>query len=846
MNRGQFGLALRLARRELRVGLRGFRIFLACLVLGVAVIAGIGTLSAAIDRGLAENGRALLGGDIELRLVQGEAGPGQIERLRGLGPLSEIRQMRAMARLTSGAEDRTLVELKAVDGAYPLVGALALDPALAPAEAFAMRDGMAGAVADDVLLARLHARVGDTVAVGDARFQIRALIRDEPDRATEAFSLGPRLMIGLDSLAATGLLQQGSLVNTAYRLALPATAAPRDVAKGLEADFPDAGWRVRTRDRATPGISQFVDRMGQFLTLVGLTALVVGGVGIGSAVRAHMASRTRTIAILKSLGAPADLVFAVFMIQVLLVALLGIAIGLLVGLALPFAVQGLLAELLPVPASLGLYPLPLLLAAAFGLITATLFALWPLARAREVPAAHLFRDTIAPDRVRVKRRYLVAAALLVAALVALALLTSAEVSFGLWFILGTLAVFALLRGAGRLVALIAARLPRLSAPGPRLAIGNLYRPGSATASVVLSLGLGLTLLVGVALVQRNMEDQVGRRLPTAAPAFFFVDIQKDQIDAFTRLVEAIPGTADLQEVPSMRGRISKIKGIPADDYPVKPDGRWALRGDRGVTYAAAPPEGSRLVAGDWWPADYGGPPLLSFDARLAEAMDLKVGDTLTVNLLGRDFEAKIANLREIDYTTLTINFAMVYSPGLLEAAPHGYLATVRATPAAEPEVFRAVTDLFPNVSVIRVKEALETADALLRQLSLAVSVTASVTLVAGLLVLAGALAAGHRQRLYDAVILKTLGASRRQVLGAFALEYAILGGATALVALGAGTAAAYGFVTGILKADFVFDTGTALLAALAGVALAVLLGLAGTWGALASRPAPVLRALASE
>lgn len=842
---GGTALAFRLARRELRTGLKGFRIFLACLVLGVAAIAGIGTLSAAIERGLAENGRALLGGDMELRLVQREAGAAELARLQALGQLSTVRQMRAMARLTTGAEGRTLVELKAVDGAYPLIGSLALQPALGPVEAFAVRDGLPGAVADDILLTRIGAGIGDIVAIGDARFIIRAVIADEPDRAAEAFALGPRVMIGLDALPATGLLQQGSLVNTAYRLSLPPGTAPRAIGKVLEAEFPDAGWRIRYRDDAAPGIRQFVDRMGQFLTLIGLTTLVVGGVGIGSAVRAHMATRTRTIAILKSLGAPAGLIFRMFLFQVLTIALLGIAIGLGVGLGLPVALGGLLAEQLPVPASFGFYPLPLLRAAGFGLITATLFALWPLARAREVPAAHLFRDQVAPDRVRLRKRYLAATAVLIAGLVGLALFSSAEVSFGLWFILGTLVVFGVLRLAGRGVAALAARLPRPASPGARLALGNLHRPGAATASVVLSLGLGLTLLVGVALVQRNMEDQVARRLPTAAPSFFFVDIQKDQIGDFTRLVEAQAGTSNLLEVPSMRGRISKIKGVPADDYPVKPDGRWALRGDRGVTYAATPPEGSKIVAGDWWPADYRGPPLLSFDARLAEAMDLKVGDSLTVNLLGRDFEAKIANLRVIDYTTLTINFAMVYSPGLLEAAPHGYLATVRATAEAEPAVFRAVTDRFPNISVIRVKEALETADGLLRQLSLAVTVTASVTLVAGLLVLAGALAAGHRQRLYDAVILKTLGASRRQVLGAFALEYAILGGATAVVALGAGTLAAYGFVTGILQADFVFDAPVALLAAAAGVILSVLLGLAGTWGALASRPAPVLRDLAA-
>ncbi|WP_233559983.1 ABC transporter permease [Oleomonas cavernae] len=564
-------------------------------------------------------------------------------------------------------------------------------------------------------------------------------------------------MIALADLPATGLLQPGAQVNTAYRLILNQGMLPRAFIRATERAFPDAGWRVRHRDNAATGIRQFVDRLGQFLTLVGLTALVVGGVGVGSAVRAHMATKTRTIAILKSMGAPAGLVFATFLIQVLLLAALGVVMGLVIGTGLPFLLADVLGDQLPLPASISIYPTPLLSAAAFGLVTALVFALWPLARAREVPAAHLFRDLVAPDRIWPRPTYIVALAVLVALLVALALFTANEISFGLYFVLGTLAVFGVMRGAGILVAWIAAALPRPRRPGPRLALGNLHRPGAATGSVVLSLGLGLTLLVAIALVERNLEAQITQRLPDEAPAFFFVDIQPDQLAQFTSLIQAVPGSADLRTVPSMRGRIARIKGVAADEYPVKPEGRWALRGDRGVTYSATAPEGSTIVAGEWWPADYKGPPLLSFDTELANAMGLVVGDKITVNLLGRDIEATIANLRRIEWTSLSINFAMVFAPGTLEGAPHSYLATVRATPAAEPIVFKAVTDRFANISVIRMKEALETIDGMLRQLGLAIEATASVTLVAGLLVLAGALAAGHRQRLYDAVILKTLG-----------------------------------------------------------------------------------------
>jgi putative ABC transport system permease protein len=836
-----FGLALRLARRELRHGLQGFVIFLACLVLGVAAIAGVGSLSAAVGEGLSRDGQALLGGDMEFRLTQRAANAEELAWLQARGAVAETFQMRAMAKGDPSGK-RTLVELKAVDDLYPLYGRIELAPEGALATAFGPSDGLPGAVVERQLLGRLGVAVGDRLVIGDATFRIAAAIAREPDKGTEAFALGPRVMIAKGALAATGLVQPGTIMQVAYRLKLAQGVDPGAIAAAAKADLPDAGWRIRDRANGAPGVRQFVDRMTMFLTLTGLTALVVGGVGVGNAVRGHLSAKTETIATLKCLGAPGGLVFQVYLLQVLALAGLGIVLGLMLGLVVPPVLAWALADTLPVPAIVGIYPGPLALAAAFGLLVALAFAVWPLARAREVPAAGLFRHLVAPARRWPRPAYVVLTGLALAALVALAIATAEDRRLAAWFVAGAAGAFVALRLTAHGVIATVRRLPRPRRPGLRLALANLHRPGAETPAVVLSLGLGLTLLVVIALVQGNLSRQVEQRLPAQAPAFFVVDVQPDQLADLQATVAAVPGAGEVQMVPSLRGRIARVKGMDAEKWPIAPEGRWALRGDRGLTYAATQPKGSTVEAGEWWPADYRGPPLISFDAEVAKAMGIGVGDTLTLNVLGREIEARIANLRRIDWTTLGINFTIVFAPGTLEAAPHTFLGTIHARdPKAEAAIFDAVTERFPNISVIAMKEALATVDQILGNIAMAIGATASVTLLAGVLVLAGAMAAGHRHRVYDAVVLKVLGATRADVLKAYLIEYALLGLAAAVVAALIGGFAAWILVTRVMEAEWAMMPGRLGLTVLGSMALTVLLGLAGTWRALGRRAAPVLR-----
>jgi putative ABC transport system permease protein len=833
-------LALRFALRELRGGLRGFRLFVACLSLGVAVIAGIGTLSSSIVTGLERDGRSLLGGDIEYRLTHRGATPEERDFLLRQGAVSETVQMRGMAH-SLRSDQRTLIELKAADAAYPLYGGVSLEQSGQLADVLAVKDGLPGAAVDPQALIRLEAAVGDRLTIGEQEFEIRAVIAREPDRATEGLTLGPRVMIALDALDATRLVQPGTLAYWHYRVKLrPDLTAPQAQASAQK-DHAASGWRIRDWKEGSPGVRRFLDRSALFLVLVGLTALLIGGVGVANAVHAHLDGKTPTIATLKSLGATTGLIFRVYLWQTLLLAAFGILLGIAIGAAIPNMAAGALAEILPLPLVPGLYWQPLAMAAAYGLLVALAFTIWPLARAADIRPAALYRDLVAPGSQLPRPVYVVTTLLLFAALAALAVFGTDERRFATAFVVSAIVAFVLFRLIAAGVAMLARRIRPPRAVRLKLALASLHRPGAATAALLLSLGVSLTLLVAIALVESNLHAQVEERLPDEAPAFFFVDIQPAQMDEFRAVVNATPGARDLETVPNLRGRIAAVKGVPAEQVEVAAEQRWVLQGDRGLTYARDLPAGSSLLQGQWWKPDYDGPPLVSIEEKAAQGLNVGVGDRLTVNVLGRDIEAEIASIRRLDWSSFGINFVLVFSPGLLERAPHTFLATVKAQPAAETALFRNITRQFPNISVVRMKDVLTELNAIVEKLGSAVRGAAGVTLIAGLIVLAGALAAEHRRRLKEGAILKALGATRRDIITAHLIEYGSVGLIGALLAFGLGWLAAWGMVAGMMNASFYFAPGIAAATALGGVAATLLLGLAGAWQALAAKPAPLLR-----
>jgi putative ABC transport system permease protein len=793
-------------------------------------------------------GQSILGGDIGFELVQREATPEELAQIKAVGKLSQSIGLRSMARLPDGS-DQNLVELKAVDNAYPLYGAVKTLSNKPVSELLGNSNGTFGALGQQILFDRLGLKPGDRLAIGDLTVELRDVLVSEPDALSEGFGFAPRLMISTEAMPATGLIRTGSLAEFGYKVRLdnpPDAAGMRAMQERLREELRSDGFRIRTSANAAPALSDSIERFSQFLALVGLCALLVGGVGVANAVQAHLDAKRPVIATLKSLGAGHGLVASVYLIQTMLASAIGVAMGLMLAAAIPPLASSAIARFLPIQLDGSLQPGALALAALFGLMTTLAFSLIPLGRTRSVTPQLLFRDATAETHGKVPPAWRFAAIAVMAAVAALAIFTSVQPWMALYLLIGALLSFLVLGVVAGFVSRLAAASPRLKSTAARLAIGNMHRPGAITRPVVISLGLGLTLLTAISLIDTNLRSQISGRIAGNAPDFFFLDIQSREIDQFkTVLAEASPqGT--VTTVPMLRGRITALKGIKIEDYKVPPEATWVTRGDRGITYAAALPSNSKLSAGEWWPEDYSGDPLVSFSAEEAGELGLTVGDTVSVNVLGRDFTATIANLRDVEWRSMSINFVMVFSPSMFKGAPHAWLATLadpQADATQEAGVLNQVTRAFPAITSVRVKDALNIASSFIEQFSLAIRVAASVALVTSVLVLAGALAAGNRNRLHDAVVLKMLGATRGTLVGAYALEYLLIGLATAVFAILAGSVAAWFVVDYMMNLTFAPEPLVAAVTIAISLVVTIGFGLAGTWRLLGQKPAPVLRDL---
>jgi putative ABC transport system permease protein len=469
-----------------------------------------------------------------------------------------------------------------------------------------------------------------------------------------------------------------------------------------------------------------------------------------------------------------------------------------------------------------------------------------LARIHDVPVAALFRDTVSEERRRPRLPYLIGMAAVIALLIAVVIALAYDKRIAAIFVAASVVVFALLRVLAAGLMAVAQRLPRPRGTMLRLAISNIHRPGALTPSVVLSLGLGLAVLVTITQIDGNLRRQFMAALPDHAPSFYFIDIPSTDATRFDAFLKQQAPNATVEDVPMLRGRITAARGVKAEDLKPAHDAEWVLQSDRGLTYTATVPRGSKVVEGTWWAPDYSGPPLVSFEKKLADGLGLKIGDEVVVNVLGRNISATISNLRSVDWQSLGINFVLVFSPNAFRGAPHTHIATLTPTTTSADEdarIVKAVAGAFPMVTSVRVREALQTIGTVVTNLVLAIRGASAITLLAAILVLGGALAAGHRHRVYDAVILKTLGATRARLLAAYALEYLMIGIATAAFGVLAGSVAAWLIITRLMTLSFVWQAGNAAAVVAAALAVTVGLGLAGTLSALNRKPASVLRGL---
>ena len=832
-------LPLRFALRELRSGVRGFRVFLACLALGVAALAAAGSTAEAFRQGLASQSRTILGGDISAS-VEGRRFTGaERAAFARLGRTTDTLHVRAMAQGPDG--ERRLAEVRGVDGAFPLAGAVKLTAAPSLEQALQPVGGAPGAAVDPALLDRLHLRLGQPFLIGETRFVARAALVSEPDALSRGFSLGAPVLVRRSDLQAAGLVEADALFGETVRIALRPGVTLVQALAALKPAV-SAGVRVKSRDNATAGLGRLIDQLQFFLGFIGLAALLAGGLGVSTAVTAYLETRKTSIAVMKALGASGATVRDVYLIQVGALALLGVCIGLAVGAASPFVLGWIARDRLPIPVLFALYPAPLLSAGAFGMLAAAAFSLEPLARARATPPAALFRrDLSGRSGFGIERAGQAVAAL---GLAALTVLMAPTLIVAAAMMAAVALAFALLLAIGRAATAFAARLRGLASGPARLGLANLGGPGSAARTATPAIGLGVGLLAAILLIQSSLIGEVRDVAPQSAPSLILTQIAPEAGAKVDAIVAAAMGalTPDrYRRTPFATGRIVGIKGAPVQLARIAPAQRWAFDQDIGLTTLAAPPPDADVITGRWWPRDYAGPPLAMLDSDVAKAAGLKAGDALTVSVLGRDLDAHIAGLRKVDVGKFGASFALVLDPAALAGAELRQIVIARTPPRADEVILRALGAALPDVNVISVREQLQAVAKVFDQLAWAVRGAAAVAALAGVLVLVGAIAATSQARAREAAILKVLGASRVQILSAYLLEYGLVGLIAGAAGVLIGAASAWPVVVEVFHLRWSPD-----LLGLAGLLLAATMvcggaGLAGALAALARRPAPILR-----
>ena len=822
--------------RELRHGLGGFGVFLGCLVLGVFAITGVGTFSESARQGLLQDARSIMGGDMEVMLTSRVMRPEQEAFFASYGDLSRIAETRTMAR--AGGRS-VLVEVKGVDQAYPLYGSLRTVSGRDAQTVFAGNQDLPGAVVDRLLLDRLHLGVGDVMTLGTQSFRVGGILALEPDRVVQAFALGPRVMVGLEGLSMSGLTGPGSLIRYRYRVRLMDND-PLAVIHAAKKRFPDAGWALRDFSRAAPNVRRLLERLDINLTLIGLAALLVGGLGISGAVRGYLEPRLERIAVMKCLGGTGPVLLGAYLLQILILGGLGSFAGMVLGGMVPSVATFFWGDMLPVHVRAGVYLTPMLRAGLFGICITLAFSTGPLVRAIEISPAALFRGYVNDQKGGgLPARILPACFFILLILLVFAFAGNVKLAAG--FVFGTTGCFILFRLAAGGLKAVARNVPRIPNPCIRLGLGQIVRPGAPTTSLVFALGLGLTCLVAVGLVNVNLTRALTRDITLQTPSFFFMDVMPPEVEGFTAMVEEIAGPGSLDRSPVIRGRIMKIAGRDVAQAHVSPEVDWAVRGDRMLTYAAEMPRNTMLARGEWWPMDYSGPARISLTSDLARGFGVDLGDTLTINVLGRNITATIANIRDVDWTTLAMQFAIIFAPGVLDTAPQTTLATVRANAQDEAAIFERVSERFPSVAIIRVKEVLDTVGALFSNMAAVFQGVSGIALLSGFLVLAGAFSADQHRRIYDAVVYKVCGATRRDILLALITEFAVIGIGTGIISCLTGALAAWAVIEGFMRMRFELDPFLAVITVVSGTVLALFFGLAGTVRALGKKPAPYLR-----
>lgn len=844
---------LALAWREARGSQRRGLLIALAIAIGVAALVAINSFTANVRDAVQRESRALLGADLSV----GSAGPWSAAAEAVVAELAAAARPAELARVLSfgamalrpGGETTRLAQVLAVDPGYPWYGTIVTEPA----GEYERLAATGGAIADPSLAAMLGARVGDEIALGEARFVLRATIADAPGDVSLRSAIGPRVYIPRARAAETGLLTQGSRARHEGYLKLPRGTDADALAKRFRPRLSAERMAVRTVAEDQRQLGETLTRFGNFLGLVALVALLLGGLGVASAVHVFVKRRMLTIAVLRCLGASSRTVVAAYLLQALALGLLGSLAGAALGAAVQLALPRLTRGLLPVDAVWSVSWPDVLLGTLVGVWVAVAFSLVPLAGVRRVSPLAVLRRDLADEPRRRDAARLAALGLVAASLAALAVIQAGRAGQGLAFALGAAAAIALLwLAALGLVRGLRRFFPRRLPYVYRQGLANLYRPANQTLLVVLALGFGAFLLATLLLVQHNLLRELRVDRGASRPNLVFFDVQPDQQDDLrTRVREAGPLTSPV--VPIVPMRIQSLEGRSAsellaiEDDAKRPE-RWALRREYRSSYRDHKSASERVVEGSWWkPGEWKGrhgeTVPMAMDAGLARELKLGLGDEVVWDVQGVSVRSRVACLREVEWARFEPNFFVVFPEGPLDDAPQSYVLLARVEDALRrARLQREVIEGHPNVSTLDLAQVQRAIEGVLDKVALAVRFMALFSTAAGALVLAGAVAASRCQRVREGALLRTLGARRPQLVRILIAEYAVLGVLAALAAILLATAAGWALVRFVFDGAFALP-GIELLALAASVAgLTVLVGLAGSTEVWRRPPLEVLRA----
>ncbi|MFP6638077.1 MAG: FtsX-like permease family protein [Nitrospinaceae bacterium] len=835
---------------ETRGAWRRMLFFILCIAVGVGAVMTVKSFSNLVSQTIQGQEKGLLSADLAIKGsweqnkedldIQKKVLPAETEFLF-------IKELHGMAKFNSpstGAKPASLItELKAVSltgPQYPLYGEFKSKPEK-PLADLLVNDG---AVVEPSFLIKTGLKQGDSFSLGKAKLRINGVVLSEPDRITRAFSIGPRVFISRASLNESGLVQPGSRVKHRTLIRLPSSIELEKALVLLERNLTDKSISIRTYKDMQSSLSSSIERMGQYLGALGVIALLMGGIGVAMIVRTFMAQKLDTLAILSCLGASSRTLFKVYLLQSMLMGLAGSVFGVCIGFSLTFLLPQKMEGLINLKLEPVFYWIPALQSLLLGCATTLIFCLWPLIRAVKTRPLRLFRRNFEEEEQGTRRERWISTIILGLGLATMICWQAGSIKRGLIFLTAlaiSAGVFAL---ASMLLLKLLKTLPPSGSMARRYGMSNLMRPNNQATSIITCLGMGIMLILTVRLVQMDMLAMLNKNTEMSPPNYFFIDIQHDQKQTFTQVLDRVAPEAERTITPLVRSRLHRIddKLIENWEYKDKRREEWFINREFVLTYMAGPPpKDNEVIEGTWWNEERAKNAEVSLEQDAAKRLHAKIGSELVIDIQGVPVSATVTSIRKVNWRNMRTNFYMIYSPGALDGAPITYVATVHVSDQKELELQHAIVEALPNITALSTRNIVNTIESTVSKLTTLVDFMSGFAIAAGLFILSGSIASTKYRRLRESAVLKILGAQRKVVTTILGIEYATLGVIAAFVGIGLAQGLSWAVMKYMIKSDWHVQPATLAWAFGFAVLITVTTGVLSSLDVIRNKPLKTIR-----